>query len=71
MVELKGPAVIQGVGSAVPITENSFDNPVWKTYDGRLLAVIRAGYEAGSIKVILSSKGCREQEVFLEIKEQD
>lgn len=63
-VRIEGPAVIQGFGSADPQTDNSYDNTVWKTYDGRLLAVLRAGAESGAVTVSISTEG-EEQSILL------
>lgn len=50
-VKVEGAAWIQGFGSADPQTENSYQNPVWQTYDGRLLLVLRAKIESGQVRV--------------------
>lgn len=49
-VNVEGPAVLQGIGNADPCSEENFAGPVHKTFDGRLLAVVRA-VGAGEIKV--------------------
>ena len=40
-LEVEGPAVLQGFGSAVPATEESYTDASHRLYDGRALAVIR------------------------------
>ena len=61
---VEGPAVLQGFGSANPVsTENYFDNE-HTTYKGKVLAVIRAT-GAGVIKVKFSCDGCETKETSL------
>ena len=40
-VEVSGPAVLAALGSAAPVTEETFSGPEHTTYDGRALAVVR------------------------------
>ncbi|BBH63323.1 beta-galactosidase [Actinoplanes sp. OR16] len=55
-VEVTGSGVLQGLGSARPATEESFEATSCTTFDGRALAVIRpAG--TGRITVRISSEG--------------
>ncbi|MDL2300980.1 hypothetical protein LJC58_01350 [Lachnospiraceae bacterium OttesenSCG-928-D06] len=60
-ITVEGAGTLQGFGSANPETENSYDNATWETYDGYLLAVVRAGEEAGDIKICFTAEGCLEQ----------
>lgn len=66
-VSVEGAGRLQGFGSADPETENYYDNTVWETYDGRLLAVVRAGEEAGEIKISFASKGCETQNLTIQV----
>ncbi|OHV44749.1 glycoside hydrolase [Parafrankia soli] len=64
-VEVAGPAVLQGFGSADPKpTENFFDT-VRTTFDGRALAVIRPT-APGAITVTLTADGCEPSTVRIE-----
>ena len=65
-VEIEGPATIQGYGSAQPETLCSYDDRTWKTYDGYVLAVIRAGKEAGEVKVTFKSAHMEPEVVVLQ-----
>lgn len=65
---MEGAGSLQGFGSANPETENHYDNTVWETYDGYLLAVIRAGGEAGKIRVTFSAEGCEEKEIVIGVE---
>lgn len=55
-VTVDGAGVLQGMGSADVETGNRYDNNVWKTYQGRLLAVVRSTEGPGEIKVTVSTE---------------
>jgi len=67
-VSTTGAGTLQGFGSAAPATENHYDNTTWETYDGYVLAIIRAGMEKGEIKVVFTADGCQSKEVILEVR---
>lgn len=67
-VSIEGPATIEGFGSATPQTENSYDDRTWKTYNGRLLAVVRSGYEEGAAVVTFATEGCNTAKVAIKMK---
>ena len=69
-VTLEGPAVLQGFGSADPRTENYYQNTEWETYDGYLLACIRAGKTAGEVILTFEAEGMEKTSVRIEIREQ-
>uniref|UniRef100_UPI0035C98091 glycoside hydrolase family 2 TIM barrel-domain containing protein n=1 Tax=uncultured Sphingomonas sp. TaxID=158754 RepID=UPI0035C98091 len=52
---IDGPATLAGFGSAAPATEERYDDATHRTYQGRALAVIRAGSVAGSVEVTATS----------------
>ena len=54
-VSVEGCAALAGFGSADPETENRYDSQTWKTYDGYLLAIIRAGNTPGDATVCFTS----------------
>jgi hypothetical protein len=56
-VEVTGPGVLQGLGSARPDTEESFTGGTHTTYDGRALAVVRP-IGPGDITVTVSAPEC-------------
>jgi beta-galactosidase len=64
-VTVDGPAVLQGLGSADPCTEETFGSPVHDTYHGRALAVIRPT-GAGTITVTATAPGCDARSVAIE-----
>lgn len=68
-VTLEGPAVLQGFGSADPRTENYYQNPEWETYDGYLMACVRAGKTVGEVTLTFEAEGMEKTSVRIEIKE--
>lgn len=64
-VSVEGAGTLQGMGSADPATDNSYDNHTWKLYDGYVLAVVRAGVEPGEIRVSVRTDGCVTEEIKL------
>ncbi|WP_337102122.1 glycoside hydrolase family 2 TIM barrel-domain containing protein [Paenibacillus sp. YIM B09110] len=59
-VQVDGPGVLQGFGSANPKSEENFFDSERTTFDGRALAVIRPT-GAGLITVTVSAEGCASQ----------
>jgi hypothetical protein len=57
-VSVRGDAALLGLGSGNPITPESFSSPRHRTYNGRALAVIRAGAAPGACDVTVSAEGC-------------
>ncbi|WP_029432067.1 glycoside hydrolase family 2 TIM barrel-domain containing protein [Blastococcus sp. URHD0036] len=56
-VAVDGPAVLQGLGSGAPVTEESYLDDVHTTFDGRALAVVRPT-GAGAVTVTVTAEGC-------------
>ncbi len=56
-VDVSGPGVLQGFGSADPSTEERFDAKERRTYEGRALAVLRPT-GVGTIRLTASAPGC-------------
>jgi beta-galactosidase len=56
-VELDGPATLQGLGSARPVTEESFLRATTTTYEGHALAVVRPTGDPGQVTVSVRSDG--------------
>ena len=67
-VSVEGAATLQGFGSADPQTTNSYDCPTWRAYEGRVLAVVRAGFESGTAKVTFTAQGCAPQTVEIQVR---
>ncbi len=65
-VEVLGEGYIQGFGSADPLSSAGYDDVCCETYDGYLLAVIRAGMVSGEIKVVFTSEESKRKVVVLQ-----
>lgn len=68
-VTVEGEGILQGMGSADPETLNAYDNNVWDTYHGYLLAAVRSTGKAGEIRVRISTDGCEEKAITLYTEE--
>ncbi len=64
---VEGAGILQGFGSAVPNTSDSFISGRYPTYYGRALIVVRAGYEPGEIKVTVRGEGLEDKEVHISV----
>lgn len=60
-IKVTGAGTLQGFGSARPTTDENFVDPVHRTFYGKALAVIRAGYAPGNIEVEVSGKNLTKQ----------
>jgi beta-galactosidase len=67
-VAIDGPAVLQGLGSGNPCTEETFGATSHDTFHGRALAVVRPT-GAGTITVTVSANECDTQIVTIEAME--
>ena len=67
-VTVEGCAELAGFGSADPETDNRYDDPTWKTYDGYVLAAVRAGNTPGNAIVRFTSDDGMEASVNIQIK---
>lgn len=66
-VDVAGPGVLQGFGSANPCTEETFGGAVHDTFRGRALAVVRPT-GPGTITVTVSAQGCEPVTVAIEAR---
>lgn len=67
-VSVEGAGRLEALGSADPQSLGSYDDSQWDTYDGYVMAVIRAGEEKGGIKVTVTAEGCAAEHIVLEVK---
>lgn len=67
-VSVEGAGILQGFGSADPRAVGSYDHPVWRTFDGYVMAVVRAGTQKGTISVTFRAEGCEKKEVVIEVE---
>lgn len=66
-VSLEGAGILCGFGSANPSCEGSYQNQTAATYDGRIMAAVRSGMEAGKIMVTFTAGDCEPQQVELTV----
>ena len=62
-----GAAELLGFGSGNPITDENYTKGRFTTYQGRALAVLRAGYEAGEARLKVSADGTGTAEITLPV----
>lgn len=67
-VDVTGPAILQALGSARRITDETYRSNTHTTYQGRCLAILRAGYESGEAVVSVSADGFKAQQIKLRIE---
>ena len=66
-VELNGPVQLAGCGSANPVTEERYCDAAHELYEGRMLAIVKAGTETGKATVTVTSEGMEPVQVELNI----
>lgn len=66
-VRVEGAGSLLGFGSGNPSCLGSYQDTCWETYDGRVLAVVRAGQQSGMLTVTFSAPGCPDAVVQLEV----
>lgn len=67
-VSVEGAGRLEGFGSAKPDSLGSYDDTKWETYDGYVMAVVRAGEEEGVIRVAVTAEGCEEQRLEIAVR---
>jgi beta-galactosidase len=68
-IQAEGAGSLLGFGSANPLTEERFTDYEHTTYFGRLLAVVRAGLNAGVVKITVSTHGCEPKVLTIPVDE--
>ena len=66
-VQVDGPGVLQGLGSANPASEESFTGTGCTTFGGRALAIVRPAGE-GRITLSATTEGCPSQRVEIDAR---
>lgn len=67
-VTVEGAGTLQAFGSARPNMAENFVSDTHTTYYGKALAVIRAGYEPGEIKVSVRGEGLETAQIVISVK---
>jgi beta-galactosidase len=73
-VTVKGAGVLQGFGSANPVSEDDYYSGIGSTFYGKALAVVRpldkaALSNAGEIELTVEAPGCEAKKLILYVKE--
>ena len=66
--EVRGAAELLGFGSGNPVTDENYSRGRFTSWQGRALAVLRAGYEAGEAELTVSADGLGKTEIRLPVK---
>ena len=66
-VSIEGEGTLIGIGNGDPTSIESFQQPVHRTYDGRLLAIVRAGRNPGECKLTASCEGLESASITLQL----
>ena len=66
--EAEGAAQLLGFGSGNPVTDGNYSKGRFTTWQGKALAVLRAGYEAGDVKLTVSAEGLGKAEIILPVQ---
>lgn len=61
-IEMRGVGILQGYGNADPYFQGDYHQDTVQSFEGRAQAVIRAGFDAGEIRVKFRAEGCQEVE---------
>ena len=64
----EGQGTLAGFGSGNPVTDENYTSGRFTSDRGRALAIIRAGYEAGSVTLRVRSEGLPPAEITLPVK---
>lgn len=67
-VEVSGAGTLQGFGSSVPNTDDSFLSGTYSTYYGKALIAVRAGYQEGDITVTVKAGGLETKTLKIQVR---
>ena len=67
-VEVEGVGSLQAVGSGNPRTTEKYTGNSFTTYHGRMIAIVRSGFEKGEIKARFSAAGMECKELILQVR---
>ncbi len=65
---LEGNGKFVGVGNSNPTNIESFQQHMRKTFDGRCLVIVRAGTQAGEIRLKATSENLKSAEVITKVE---
>lgn len=64
----EGCATLAGFGSANPVTTENYTKGQFTSYRGRVMAILRSGFEAGEGKLTVSAEGMETQTLCVTVK---
>ena len=67
--KVEGAATLLGFGSGNPITDENYSAGRFTSWQGTALAVLRAGYEAGEVRLTVSAEGLDSASITLPVQE--
>jgi len=67
--EVTGAAVLLGFGSGNPITAENYTKGRFTSFQGKALAVLRAGYESGEARLTVTAEGVGMAEITLPVQQ--
>ena len=65
--KVAGCAKLSGFGSANPVTDEDYTDGETVSYRGRAMAVIRSGYEAGNVELVVAADGMKDVRVEMKV----
>jgi len=68
---VSGDAQIIGVGNADPMSTESYQQPQRKAWKGRVLVIVKAGKQPGTIRLTASGDGVKETNISIDVKEKE
>ena len=67
-VTVEGEGTLQGYGNADPRATIPYDATTWDTFEGQVMAVVRAGTNPGKITVRFESEGMEPKETVITVR---
>lgn len=66
--KVSGPATLSGFGSANPMTDEDYTDEATVSYRGRAMAILRSGFEEGTVTLTITAEGMETVQVELPIE---
>jgi beta-galactosidase len=63
---IQGDATLAGVGNSNPVSLESYQQPQRKAWQGRCMAILKAGYKGGPITLKASAEGLPDSTITIE-----
>lgn len=67
-ITIEGVGSLAGFGSAEPACERSYFDTKCKTFDGYVMAVVRAGMEKGTVTLNVAAEGLEPRNIMMKVK---